>query len=295
MQIQNWDDLRYLLALSRGGSIAGAAKLLRVNETTVSRRIGKLASTVQAPLIHRTPDNRVVLTDVAESIVAMAENAEHQIDLIEQSLSTDNAMCRGTVRLTSVPIVVNQVLIPHLPALVETYPFLELELITDSRNLSLTRREADIAIRLARPTTGGNQIKIRKLGALTCSVYRLNELTDRQTAALPWLTYDDSLAHIPPQQWMQASALSNGESVSTIKVHDAESALAAVLCGLGKAVLPDIVAATESRLQRVHTQLNTNPPARDLWMLSHSNQRAVQRIRVVIEWLESVVATTSCQ
>lgn len=290
MQIQNWDDLRYLLALSRGGSIAGAARLLGVNETTVSRRISKLESNAQQPLTHRMPDHRIVLTPAAESIVEMAENAEHQIDLLEQSLSTDHTTCRGTVRLTSVPLVVNQLLIPNLQALVTAHPQLELELITDSRDLSLTHREADIAIRLGRPATGGNQIKIRKLGELNCSVYGLN---CSSTDVLPWITYDDSLAHIPPQQWMQSVIQSTGEPVASIRVHDAESALAAVLNGLGKAVLPDIVAIEDKRLQRLRQSNNVTPPARELWMLSHSNQSAVRRMRVVFEWIASAIHNSS--
>lgn len=289
MQIKNWDDLRFLLAVKRGRSISAAAKLIGVNETTISRRIGNLEQSIGCPLVHRLPSGVIELTAGGESVAELTENAEHHIESIQETLGSDLAGCRGVVRLTSVPIVVNQILTPNIPRLLNANPELEIELVAESRDLSLSRREADIALRLARPLHGGNQVKVRKIGELCSSVYALRKQSTRQISELPWITYDDSLAHIPPDRWVRIIAAKDSAAISNLRVHDAETALQAVLAGLGKSVLPDAVAAHDNRLQRVTTEHMTEPPSRELWMLTHANQSHLRRILAVIDWLEATL------
>jgi len=289
MQIQNWDDLRYLLAIKRGRSFSAAAKILGVNETTVSRRIANLQRSLGSPLIHRLPSGVIELTASGESVAEKTENAEHHIESIEESLGTDSQRCSGVVRLTAVPIVVNQLLTPNVPCLLKMHPELELELVSESRNLSLSRREADIAIRLARPIAGGTQVKIRKIGELRCSVFALRKHSTKQISKLPWITYDDSLAHIPPDRWIRNVSSRASETISNFRVHDAETALQAVLAGLGKTVLPDAAALRERKLQVVPSEQLTQPPARELWMLTHANQSHLRRILAVTGWLEDTL------
>jgi len=289
MQIQNWDDLRYLLALKRGRSLSGAAKLLGINDTTVSRRISKLETNLGTTLIHRMPDGTIELTADGESITALTEHVEHHIGSIEETLGKDALQCRGVVRLTSVPMLINQLLTPNIVSLTGTHTELDIELIPDSRDLSLSRREADIAIRLARPTSGGTQVKTRKIGELPCSVFGLRKLTAKQFSKLPWIAYDESLAHIPPDRWIRNVAAKRSEAISNLKVHDAETALQAALTGVGKTVLPDFIAAHDKRLKRWSINSGSTPPAREVWLLHHANQSHLRRIRVVIEWIESVL------
>jgi len=291
MQIKNWDDLRYLLAVKRGRSLSAAAKLLGVNETTVSRRIGSLERYTGSPLIHRLPSGIIELTASGESVAELTENAEHHIESIEESLGLDSQGCTGIVRLTSVPIVVNQLFTPNVPYLLKEHPELKLELVSESRDLSLSRREADIAIRLARPIVGGTQVKMRKIGELSCSVYALRKQSPKQISKLPWITYDDSLAHIPPDQWIRKIASNGSESISNLRVHDAETALQAVLTGMGKTVLPDAVAMRERKLQSVSNAQPTVPPARELWMLTHTSQSHLRRILAVVGWIEDILGS----
>jgi len=242
MQIKSWDDLRYLLAIKRGQSLSAAARLLNVNTTTVSRRIGSLESTVGNPLIHRLPNGAIELTESGETLATASENAEHHINAVEDALGSEENLCHGLVRLTSVPIVINQILTPKINSLIRIHPKLGVELISESRDLSLTRREADIAIRLARPTSGGTQLKIRKLGELSCSVYALRKIPRDQILEVPWIAYDDSLAHIPPDRWIRKVSEKQANPIANLMVHDAETALQAVLAGVGKTVLPDAIA-----------------------------------------------------
>jgi len=288
MQIRNWDDLRYLLAIKRGRSLSAAAKLLNVNTTTVSRRINILESTVGTPLTHRLPSGSIELTTCGESIASASESAEHHINLIEDTLGPQAQLCQGIVRLTSVPIVINQILTPKIASILKTHPELEIELVPESRDLSLSRREADIAIRLARPSTGGTQIKIRKIGELSCSVYALRKRS-AQKIELPWIAYDDTLAHIPPDRWIRKAAVSESGSMANIRVHDAETAVQAVLAGVGKTVLPDAIGLQDKRLVSLSIDAVSKPPARELWLLSHTNQSHLSRIQAVIQWIEAVL------
>lgn len=289
MQLKHWDDLRYLLALKRAGSLSVAAKLLGVNETTVSRRIAGLQKSAGSPLIHRLASGAVELTPLGSVVAEQTEYAEQHIERIEEALGADTQTCIGIVRLTSVPIVVNQLLAPNVGSLLTKHPELEIELVSESRDLSLTQRETDMAIRLGRPVAGGTQQKIRKLGELSSAACALSGYNTAQVAKLPWITYDDSLAHIPPARWIQNITEDSAQIVARLRVRDAETALQAVLAGVGKAVLPEVVVSNEKRLQHLEFSQLRDPPARELWLVTRANQGHVRRIEAVTSWIEEVM------
>ena len=155
MQLKNWNDLRYLLAIKRSSTITAAARLLSVDDTTVSRRLAALQVASGSTLFSRQPDGRLRLTASGDAIAQCAEIMERQVDLTNASLGAGHGQYAGSVKLTSVPIVANRLLVPAIGKLLDRHPALQLELIPESRDLSLSRREADLAIRLARPSTGG--------------------------------------------------------------------------------------------------------------------------------------------
>lgn len=285
MQLKNWNDARYLLALKRGGTLSSAAKLLGVDDTTVSRRLAVLQGAATVPLYSREADGRLRLSDSGEMVATLAENIEHQVEQIDEIFGAEQQSCSGVVRITSVPVVINQILTPAAGPLLTSHPALQLELFPDSRDLSLAAREADLAIRLARPTAGGHQIKVRKLGELSSSVFALRKYSPTQVSRLPWIGYDDELSHIAPQRWMKKQAAGSGQRLSALRVHDVETALQATLAGLGRTVLPDAIAASDVRLRVVD---GAAPPARELWLLSHTRQTGLNRISTVVDWLNMI-------
>ncbi len=295
MQFKNWNDLRYLLALKRGRSLSGAARLIGVDDTTVSRRLSALQFAAGTELYRRLPDGSLQLTSNGEAVALRVEAMEHQVDLIGEVFGSDQDACVGAVRLTSVPIVVNRLLTPQIGSLLDTYPGLEVELVPDSRDLNLTRREADLAIRLARPTTGGTNVKARRIGQLGYSVYASREYSTREVADLPWITYDETMAHIPQAQWITRITKGRTESLAGIRVHDAETALEAVIAGLGRTLLPSVIADRNESLRRLKTEEGTTPPSRELWLLAHADQLELRRIRAVIAWIENVAELTTGQ
>ncbi|MGI9463616.1 MAG: LysR family transcriptional regulator [Aestuariivirgaceae bacterium] len=288
MQIRNWNDFRYVLALKRGRSLSGAARLLGVDDTTVSRRLSALQSATGSELYRRQSDGTLLLTANGEAVACHAEAMEHRADLIGEVVGSDRNTCSGIVRLTSVPIVVNRWLAPRIGTLLKAHPGLEVELIPDSRDLSLTRREADLALRLARPTTGGSNIKARRIGYLNYAVYAARELSRGEADGLPWITYEDAMAHIPQAHWISRLVKGRNDRLAGIRVHDAETALEAAIAGVGRAVLPSAIAERDGRLHRLETAGRPAPPSRELWLLAHTDQLELRRIAEVIAWIESV-------
>jgi DNA-binding transcriptional LysR family regulator len=291
MQLKNWNDLRYLLAVKRGSTITAAARSLSVDDTTVSRRLAALQAASGSTLFSRQPDGTLRLTASGDAIAQCAERMGRQVDLANESLGADHGQYAGSVKLTAVPIVANRLLAPAMGKLLDRHPALQVELIPESRDLSLSRREADLAIRLARPSTGGASVKARRIGTLQYSLYAARSYSVKAAARLPWISYDDSLAHLPQAKWIAKVATGSVDGICRLRVHDAETAMEAVLAGLGKTLLPTVIGKREPRLQRLETDARSPLPSREIWLLAHADQTDLGRIVAVVSWLENVVMT----
>src|SRR5205823_2227096 len=110
----------------------------------------------------------------------------------------------GVVRVTAVPVLVNRLIVPGLRELRQRHPLLWLDLLAEPRNASLPRREADIALRLARPESGRG-VLARRIGRLDYAVYAA---LGEAPARLSWIVYDEALAHLPHACWLEAASRS---------------------------------------------------------------------------------------
>ena len=282
MQALNWNDLRFVLAVARCQSLAGAARRLGVNESTVGRRVAEAERRLGARLFERSL-GAFHPTEAGHAVVAGAERVELEVQAVETAISGADRRAAGAVRLTSVPIVVNRVLVPALPQLLRDHPQLRVELIAEPRDLSLTKREADIALRLARPRKGVRAVA-RRIGRLDYAVYGPSR---KRTKPLPWITYEDDMANLPQWRYMAERPVRGRETPPPVTVNDAEAILQSVKAGLGKSLLPVAIADREPGLVR----LSEDPPtlSRELWLMVHPELRNLTRIRVVVDWLASVV------
>jgi DNA-binding transcriptional LysR family regulator len=290
MQPTNWNDLRFLLAVSRGQTLANAARQLRVDDTTVSRRLAALQTALGTRLIQRQADNRLTLTPAGELVTQRAETMEQQFDLLSELGGLDRNPCVGRVRITSVPILINRLFAGCVDALLQAHPGLIIELIPDSRDLSLTHREADLAIRLARPVAGGTSVKARRIGTLDYAAYAATAVELRAVRRLPWITFDEAMSHLPQARWIARVAKSVAGGISGLRVHDAETALEAAAAGLGKTLLPTAIAERDTRLRRLELDASQPYPSRDIWLLAHADQMELGRMSAAIEWVEKTVA-----
>ncbi|WP_299691708.1 LysR family transcriptional regulator [uncultured Tateyamaria sp.] len=284
MQNHDWNDLKYLLALYRTGTLRAAARSVGVSDTTVSRRITVLERAVGASLFLRSATGRFEPTDAARGAIAHAEAIEVQNTLIRETLGRAAHAVTGTVRISAVPIVVNRMLVPALGLLAARHPDLCVELVPTSDNLDLSRREADLAVRFARPASGGLRTKAQKLGALSFDIFVPNAATGDQAAQLRWITYDDAHADLPQARWLDAAARGGGRAAG-LRVADAETAMEAVAHGLGKTLLPTRIARSDPRLRCAPGAAGAALPVRDIWLLSHVDQTARASVMAAKEWL----------
>jgi DNA-binding transcriptional LysR family regulator len=285
----DWNDLRYILAVGRNGSLSGAARSLGVNDTTVARRIAAAEKTLGVQLFDKVPIGRLSPTRAGEIVVTHAELIERQVIELSNLVAGGDAAVAGNVRLTAVPILANRVLVPASGGLLDKYPRLRVEIVADFRDLSLTKREADIALRLAAPNKAtGSAVLARKISVLEYGVYAAAGLDADAASRLPWITYEPAMGHIPQARWIRDEIERSAQPAAAISVNDAEGILRAVQAGLGRSLLPCIVAGSVPGLRRIPGARGEEPYFRELWVLTHPEQRSLARIDAVIAWLESI-------
>ncbi len=276
----NWNDLKYFIALYRYGSLSRAGNSLKVNSTTVARRIRQLEQDLGNTLFIRQ-QNRFLPTDEAEAILALAEAVEQQAAGIAQRLDSRNQSLQGVIRITSVSTFINGYLLPRLPEFRALYPGIQVELIADSQQLSLTRREADLAIRMGRPQSGN--LVISKLTDLNYAVFgRKDSAFQSDLGGYPWITLEESYSQLPEAVWQQ-SHYANAEVA--LRVNVGLGSVEAVNQGLGLAYLPCFL-GRKFKLER----LSESSPTRELWLLQHPELRELQRLRVFTDWLRECIA-----
>lgn len=275
MQGMEWSDLRHVLTVARAGTLAAAARRLGVNQTTVARRL-KAAELALGMRLFERRDGVLYPTAAGEAAVARAARVEQEVEAL--GMGRGDAIAAGTVRVTAVPILANRLLIPALPKLHALHPQLRIELAAEPRNLDLTRREADIALRLARPESG--TALARRIGRLDYAVYAPRR---RGGESLPWITYEEGLRHLPQARWMAAA----GGEEAPLLVNDAEAMLQAMRAGLGKALFPCFAAEGDPRLRRLSAPKIAL--SRPVWLLVHRELRTQARIAAVIAWLERLM------
>lgn len=269
----DWDDLRVFLELARAGSLSAAARSLRLSHATVGRRLAALESALGRSLMERRPDG-YVLTEEGESVRALAEAMDERAQAIRRR-EGDDAGLSGTVRLTMTQALADIFLIPRLGPLRAANPSLNLEIIVDNRTLSLARREADLAIRLARPQRG--DLVGRRLATLGYGLYAAPDAPDTLIA------YDESMAELPEALWLDRHG--GGRRVA-FRSNSVQGQLAAAVAGFGTAFLPCMLADGVPGLER--HPLPGPPLTREAWLLVHRDRREVPRVRTVIEHLVAV-------
>jgi DNA-binding transcriptional LysR family regulator len=283
MQATDWDDLRFVLAVGRTQTYAGAARQLRVNESTVARRVGQFERRLSARLFERS-DGVLQPTEAGAETIERAERIELEVQAAESKLTGVNERAAGTVRVTAACLFTNHIIAPALPSLLEANPHLRVELVADGRDLSLTNREADVAIRLARPETETRSI-IKRVGRLSYGVYKS---AAHANAPMPWIAYDERLRDLPQARWIAERMVQDEADQPQVLINDAETLLRCVKLGLGKSVLPITVGDKEPDLVRI--ERDASPMSREIWLMVHPELRKLTRIRAVMDWLETLSA-----
>ena len=283
MQQKNWTDLSYLVALARAGRLALASERLKVDATTISRRIAALERALGARLFEREKGS-FTLTAAGQKVALRAERIEFEIDEIKREVAGVDAKVSGLVRVTAPPWMVSHVLLPSLSKLQEKHNELTLELIAEARNVDVARRDADIAVRMSRPVKELRAVA-RRLTTLDFAVYGPAGADAR---LLRWINFESSMSGLPQVAWIADAMRSEKAVQPALLVNDAGIALDAIAVGIGKTILPCVLG---DRVPGV-VRLSGRRPilSRDVWLMTHPELKNLSRIRVVHDWLESVIA-----
>lgn len=283
----NWDDVRIFVALVRAESLSLAARRLKVEHSTVARRIDSLEKALGLRLFDRLPRGWQ-LTGEGEQLFARAEQMEEKAHEFLRE-AADGAELSGTVRLSAPPALSNALLVPKLAGHHEKWSPITLEVIAESRVASLTRREADLAIRVGRPQDAG--LAIRRLGAMSYGVYAHGAYLRRHPPA-EWrfIGYDDSLHHAPEQQWLEKFAAGRAFS---FRSNSLASLYEATRTGLGVSVLPYFL--TRASPELVDLAIAPGPEPRELWLVIHPDVRRSPRVRLIADVVADIISSSEAE
>jgi DNA-binding transcriptional LysR family regulator len=277
-----WDDVRVLLAVLREGSFSGAAQVLSVEQSTVSRRIAALETALGGALFDRTAAGPRP-TELALRLLPQAERMEAELTKLVD-LSAEGGEVRGRVRLALASSFAVQVVVPFLlPQLRRLYPQLRVDLVVDERAADLGHREADIAVRFFRPTQGDYVAKrVARLSTAVLGHQRYLEGRTPTLSKLDWIVFDLPGASTPDAAFLAAHAPAV-EPVMRTNSHLVQ--VEAVRSGLGVALLVRAICAIDPGLVELSLPLPDGPQV-ELWLVTPRSLSTVPRVRAVWEFLD---------
>jgi DNA-binding transcriptional LysR family regulator len=280
--MSDWEDLRHFVVLAREGTLSAAARLLGVDHATVARRVAALEADTGLKLVDRRA--RIYqLTDDGRRIAATAIPMEEAAFAVGRAVQAAKPGLRGEVSISSPPSLANALIAPQLFRLRHRHSGIQIKLIGEKRTASLNRREADLALRLSRPSEPG--LIARKIGRFGFSLYGAAAyLKQTPRHALAFIAYDDSMDDAPQQKWLKAIAAGN-EIV--LRTSDLENQAAAARTGVGLAVLPHFLGDPDPLLTRY--EITPAPPSREVWLVVHRDLRQAPLVRAVMEFLTDCI------
>lgn len=270
----DWDELHTFLAVARHGTLSAAARALGVTQPTMGRRLAAMEARTGARLLQRLPGG-YALTPLGETILGNAERIEAEVLAAERAITGKDVALEGVVRLTTVDSLAARIVTPALVALQRQHPGITIELVPDMRSLSLSKREADLALRMSR--FEGHEVAARRVGSLAMGFYGSREVVARLDDSQPRLvTVMDDQAHLPEARWLRETF---PEASVGFQSNSREVQVQAARAGAGIAALARYRADVEPELVRI---ANGQPDlVREIWLGVHVDMRHMPRVRAV--------------
>jgi len=284
----DWDSLRYVRAIGRAGTLAGAARALGVNHTTVLRRLAAFEERIGVRLFERLPTGYVP-TAAGEELIDAARHIDQMVIDLERKLAGQDLRLSGTLRITTTDTLMASVLPEVLAEFRAAHPGIIVEIAVSNAMLNLTKRDADVAIR---PAADPPESLIgRRVAAIAYGVYASQFYLARSPAppgswgSHPWVMPDDSLAATATARWFRAALPAVGAAAranSLLALRDLAAA------GLGLVVLPRYLGDLSPGLVRIGEPAMKSSSA--LWVLTHEDLRRTARVRAFTEFTAEAFA-----
>lgn len=286
----DWDDLRYFLKVAETGGLSPAARFLRVNTATVGRHVEALEVGLGRKLFERTPQG-YRLTDAGERLLEWSRKVEVEFTNIQAAFGTTPAEVTGTVSIATTDLVATAFLIDTLPEFRQRNPGIDLDIAAAVDRVNLSRREADVALRLFRPEQG-NLIS-RRIGDVGHGLYASAAYIERH--GMPDLSrgceghglidWPVGLETTAPVVWARRHAA----KARPVLRGNASVRLAAVRAGLGLSLMAHFAMARDADLVRLPVE--PAPPSLGLWLVAHAELIHLPRVRAVIDHIAAAAET----
>lgn len=283
--MDDWNELRLVLAVQRGGGLTAASEAMGIDHSTAFRRLKALEARLGVRLFERLPNGVYQATEAGARIAAGAERMEDEFLALNRDVAGGDHRLSGRLRVTSSETLAYSQLTAHLAAFRRAHPGIVVELSIDNRVLSLARREADIALRPVRPKEG--ELWGRKLAGVAWALYAapaylsensgLSRSVERDGHAL--IGWDEAAPAIAAAEWLARSATSTSVVYRT---NSLVNQLIAARTGIGLALLPCYLGDSDSGVVRV-----TGEPVAELqgelWIVTHGDLKKTARVRAFFD------------
>lgn len=271
-------DLEVVLALARGGTLARAGERLGVDASTVFRALQRLERGLGRPLFDRSRAGYLP-TELGAELAQHAEQLEAALEAARSSVDAAPSRISGSVRITTTDTVLHGLVAPALQGLRAQHPLLQFELHTGNELASLTRRDADIAVRATqRPP---QHLVGKRVGPIRVALYAarrgpVRHLSEVEAGHADWIAPDDALPEHPSVVWRKRHF---AKVVPRYRVHSILSVLELVALGMGVGIVPLFLAEGRKDLLRLSEPLDECET--ELWLLTHPEARHLRRVGAV--------------
>ena len=288
--IMDWDKLRVFHAVAEAGSFTHAGELLNLSQSAVSRQISALEDSLKVPLFHRHARG-LILTEQGELLYRTAHDVFGKLAMTEAQLTESKDRPKGPLRITTTVAFGSTWLAPRMREFTEVYPDVEVRLLLSDRELDLSMREADVAIRLAPPRQG--DLIQRHLFTGHMQIYAApsyvqrygmpKDVADLENHRL--IVYgEDMKGPLPDVNWLLTAGMPRGQSRRpAMTVNNVYAIMRAVRAGVGIGALPEFVVQGREDMVRVLPELEG--PQIDAYFVYPEEMRKSKRLQVFRDFL----------
>jgi DNA-binding transcriptional LysR family regulator len=288
----NWDDLRHVLAVEQAGSLVGAARALKVDKATVSRRIAALEEALGARLFDRKPDGYEV-TPHGQRVIAAVRDMDDAVATLVAELSGARGDSTGVVHLSVPQFFASQILLPALAGFRVKHPGVDLLVNASSAVLNVAKRDAEVGLRNLKPKQ--LSVTVKRVGVLGMALYGSRRyLKRRGTPAAPGqlaqhdlIGWDRAFTHAHALAW----ANDCGARIA-VRLNDSAVMCDAVAADLGIAALPCVLGDERPGLVRLEALGMSRD---DIYAVAPGELRRSGRVRAVIDLLVEVWAANEAR
>ncbi|MBE1205408.1 LysR family transcriptional regulator [Aminobacter carboxidus] len=284
--MEDWNELRLVLGVARAGSLTLAAPLLGIDHSTVFRRLNALEQRLAVRVFERLPGGIYQLTPAGERMTAAAERMEDEALALARDIAGADGRLSGRLRVTSSETLAYSRLTKHLAAFRAVHPGIVVELAIENRILSLSRREADVALRPIRPKEG--DLWGRKLSSVAWTLFASQDYLDVHGGIIEcpdkldgraMVGWEETAGGIMAADWLDRNVPADNVVYRTNSLVNQSVAARA---GIGLALLPCYLGDGEPGLVRALAE-PIEELAGELWIVTHSDLKGTARVRAFFD------------